>query len=78
MSDSDLIGNPSATEYERCGDTSSRPLLIGGSTGAYLQIFTINEFGFVTVEKFGHTASRSMFGDVYIDGRAVIWPRQQE
>ena len=45
--------------YERLDDTSSRPLLIGGSEDAYLETFEIGGDGTASVEKFGYRLERS-------------------
>jgi len=54
--DSDLALSP---EYERFHDTSSRPLLIGGTDNLYLQAFIIGEDGTASVEKYGYKLTRS-------------------
>lgn len=55
-------GDPRWTDrphYERWNDESSRPLLIGGSEDAYLQVFGISADGTASVEKFGYRLERS-------------------
>lgn len=49
-------------ESERYGDTSSRPLLIGGTQDAYKQVFQIYEDGSSSVSKFGRWVRRSRWG----------------
>jgi len=47
------------SDFEEMGNSSSRPLLVGGCDSAYLQIFTIDANGTSSVEKFGHKLQRS-------------------
>lgn len=54
QTDLDHTRNMAKVEYERNLDESSRPLLIGGRTDKYKQVFTIEEDGTSKVEKFGH------------------------
>ena len=46
-------------DYEHHRNPSSRPLRIGNSEDAYTQVFSINESGTSSVEKFGHRLTRS-------------------
>ena len=46
-------------DFEQWGNSSSRPLLIGGSEDSYLQVFEIDENGTASVEKFGYRLSRA-------------------
>ena len=57
--------------YEVRFDENSRPLLIGGKIDAYKQIFTITEDGTASVEKHGHTMSRSRNCRVLLDGKKI-------
>ena len=59
MAEDDQMHVISDCEYEVRFDENSRPLLIGGKIDAYKQIFTITEDGTASVEKHGHTMSRS-------------------
>ena len=58
-------------EYERNLDESSRPLLIGGRTDKYKQVFTIEEDGTSKVEKFGHWLSRGRYCKIILDGQTI-------
>ena len=46
-------------DYEKAWDDKSRPLIIGGRTDKYKQVFTIDAEGTSKVEKFG---SRNRYG----------------
>ena len=58
-------------EYERKWDESSRPLLIGGRTDKYKQVFTIDAEGTSRVEKFGHWLSRGRYCKIILDGQTI-------
>ena len=65
--------NITVPDYEQCGNAQSRPLLIGGRSDAYKQIFTISPFGTAAIEKFGHTLSRSILCVITFDGKVIQW-----
>jgi len=67
------LRNITGPDYEQCDNAQSRPLLIGGKTDTYKQIFTISLFGTASIEKFGHTLSRSIFCVITLDGNIIQW-----
>ena len=72
----DQNGNPrnvASPDYEQCGNANSRPLLIGGRTDAYKQIFTISQFGTAKIEKHRHWLSRSILCVITLDGDIIQW-----
>ena len=72
----DQIGiarNIASLDYEQCDNANSRPLLIGGRTDVYSQIFTINQFGTAKIEKHGHWLSRSVLCVITLDGEIIQW-----
>lgn len=71
MAEDDPMHVISDCEYEVRFDENSRPLLIGGKIDAYKQIFTITEDGTASVEKHGHTMSRSRNCRVLLDGKKI-------
>ncbi len=52
------FGVAEEVEYEKYGNDSSRPLLIGNREDAYLQVYTIESNGTSSVEKFGYRLTR--------------------
>ena len=73
QTDLDRTGTMDEVEYERKKDSSSRPLLIGGRTDKYKQVFTIEEDGTSKVEKFGHWLSRGRYCKIILDGVLKQW-----
>ena len=65
--------NMDEVEYERYRVASSRPLLIGGRTDKYKQVFTIEEDGTSKVEKFWHWLSRGRYCKIILDGVLKKW-----
>jgi hypothetical protein len=60
-------------EYEIRRDDKTRPFLIGGRMDAYKQVFSISEDGTASIEKHGHTMSRSRNCHVMLDGTTIQW-----
>ena len=58
-------------DYERKNDEKSRPLMIGGRTDMYKQVWHIDEQGTYRTDKFGHWISRSRDCVVILDGRTI-------
>ena len=73
QTDLDRTGTMDKVECERKWDESSRPLLIGGRTDKYKQVFTIEEDGTSKVEKFGHWLSRGRYCKIILDGVLKQW-----
>ena len=73
QTDLDRTGTMDEVEYERKWDESSRPLLIGGRTDKYKQVFTIDAEGTSRVEKFGHWLSRGRYCKIILDGVQKKW-----
>lgn len=72
-SDDDMSHIIDDYEYEVHFETSARPFIIGGGIDAYRQIFTISDDGTASVEKHGHSMSRSRFCHVWLDGTTLQW-----
>ena len=60
-------------EYEIRRNDKTRPFLIGGRMDAYKQVFSISEDGTASIEKHGHTMSRSRNCRVLLDGTTIQW-----
>ena len=60
-------------DYEKAWDDKSRPLIIGGRTDKYKQVFTIDAEGTSKVEKFGHWLSRGRYCKIILDGVLKKW-----
>ena len=60
-------------EFVDPNDSGLRKMLIGGRIDAYKQVFSISEDGTASVEKHGHTMSRSRFCRVWLDGITLQW-----
>ena len=73
MSDQDTFGVLLDPEYEKCANSNTRALLIGGRSDLYTQKFQIDDNGMARIDKFGHWLSRSRHCRIMLDGRTVQW-----
>lgn len=64
-------GQVQAPDFERNGDDTSRPLLIGGCSDAYQQIYTIDGNGTAKIQKHSHWLSRSIQCVIKLDGATI-------
>ncbi len=71
--DDDAMHVISDCEYEIRRNDKTRPFLIGGRMDAYKQVFSISEDGTASIEKHGHTMSRSRNCRVLLDGTTIQW-----
>ena len=73
MSDQDTFGVLLDPEYEKCANSNTRALLIGGRSDLYTQKFQIDDNGMARIDKFGHWLSRSRHCRIILDGKTVQW-----
>ena len=62
------VQNP---DYEKAWDGDSRPLIIGGQTDKYKQVWHIDGQGTFRTDKFGHWISRSRDCVIILDGQTI-------
>ena len=67
------FGFAEVAERVRSDGDNSRPLLIGGRTDSYKEVFTIDEDGTAKVGKFGHWLSCGRYCRIYLDGVMKKW-----
>ena len=73
MSDQDTFGVLLDPEYEKCANSNTRALLIGGRSDIYTQKFQIDDNGKARIDKFGHWLSRTRHCHIILDGKTVQW-----
>ena len=67
------FGFAEVAERVRSEGDNSRPLLVGGRSDSYKEVFTIDEDGTAKVEKFGHWLSCGRYCRIYLDGVMKKW-----
>ena len=73
MSDQDTFGVLLDPEYEKCANSNTRALLIGGRSDIYTQKFQIDDNGKARIDKIGHWLSRTRHCHIILDGKTVQW-----